>query len=375
MNFEINSVETKADLLRFIKSQWNFYNGDRNFVPPIIAERLELIDSKKNPFFLHSKMKLFLAKSGNKVVGRIAAIINGNHLATYKDDVGFFGFFESINDQEVANALFDKAAEWLRSQGLSSMRGPANPSMNDDVGTLIEGFDSPPVIMMPYNPAYYPELYDKYGFVKKMDLFAYLLEKEDYMTDKLKRLHDVVRQRYGITIREMNFRNKKQFMNDVATVKNIYNSAWEPNWGFVKMTDEEFNHLAKGLKQVAEQKLAFIAEINGKPVGFTLALPDININLIHNKSGSLLGALWHILTKKKKINMLRIIVLGILPEYQKIGIDAVMFYETGVRGISLGIEKGEASFILESNTMMNRAATMTMNGKLYKKYRIYEKKI
>lgn len=373
MDFNIVPVDNKADKLRFVKCQWNFYKNEPNWVPPIIAERLEVLDEKKNPFFKHSKIKLFLAKSGREIVGRIAAIINSNHNDTHNDKVGFFGFFECVDDQDVANALFDAAAEWLKENGMDTMRGPENPSQNDDCGLLTDAFDLIPHLMMPYNPEYYISLFENAGFVKSMDLYAYQLLNEVYMTEKLKRMQNVVRERYKVTIRNMSFRDKVQFRKDVDTLKEIYNAAWEPNWGFVKMTDEEFDHLAKNLKQLAEPTTTYIAEIDGKPIGFALGMPNINESLIHNKKGSLLGALWHILTKKKKIKTLRIIVLGVLPEYQKTGVDAVMFYEMGVRAEKIGILEGEASFILENNTMMNRAATQTMNGKLYKTYRLYDR--
>jgi len=375
MDVVIKPVENKSDKMKFILSQWNFYKNDKNWVPPIIADRLKLLDTGKNPFYKHSLIQLFLAEKGNEVVGRIAAIINYNHNKTHNDKVGFFGFFECINDQDIANKLFDAALEWLKARGMEAMRGPENPSQNDEVGLLIEGFDSPPVILMTYNPPYYIDLIENYGLKKVKTLYAYKLEMKDYLTDKLIRLQEVIRERYNVTVRNVNFKNKEQFNKDVETLKQIYNSAWEPNWGFVKMTDEEFDFLAADLKSIAEPEFTFIVEVKGKPAGFALGLPDINQCLIHNKKGSLIGAIWHLLTKKKKINLLRIIVLGVLEEFQGIGVDGVMYYEFAERGKKLGITAGEASWILEDNEMMNRALTVTMNGKIYKKYALYEKEI
>lgn len=375
MNFEIKPIGAKKDKMRFIKSQWNFYKNDPNWVPPIIADRVKLLDTVKNPFYKHSIIQLFIAESDGKIVGRIAAIINDNHNKTHNDKVGFFGFFECINNQEVANALFDTAGDWLKARGMTVMRGPENPSQNDEVGLLIDGFDMPPVLLMTYNPKYYIDLIDDSGFKKAKDLYAYNLKMEDYRSEKLIRMQNIIRKRYKVTIRDMNFKNKAQFTKDVKTLKEIYNNAWEPNWGFVKMTDAEFDFLAADLKPVAESTLTFIAEIDGKPAGFALALPDINQALIHNKKGSLLGAVWHLLTKKKKITWVRIIVLGVLKEYQKTGIDSVMYYEFFKRGSKMGITNGEASWILEDNEMMNKAATKTMNGELYKTYRLYEREL
>jgi len=375
MDLVIRPVENKNDKMRFIRSQWNFYKNDKNWVPPIIADRLKLLDTKKNPFYKHSLIQLFLAERDSVVVGRIAAIINYNHNKTHNDKVGFFGFFECVNDQEVANKLFDAAAEWLKVRGMDAMRGPENPSQNDEVGLLIEGFDSPPVILMTYNPSYYIDLIENYGLKKVKTLYAYELRMEDYLTEKLVRLQDVIRKRYSITVRNVDFKNKEQFKRDVETLKHIYNSAWEPNWGFVKMTDEEFDFLAADLKTIAEPEFAFIVEVKGKPAGFALGLPDVNQCLIHNKSGSLIGAIWHLLTKKKKIKIIRIIVLGVLKDFQGIGVDGVMYYEFAKRGSKLGMLRGEASWILEDNEMMNRALTVTMNGRIYKKYALYEKEI
>lgn len=368
-------VKTQTDLKRFIKSQFNFYKNDENFVPPLMMDRLKLLNKDKNPFFKHSKMELFMIENNGKITGRIAAIINENHNKTHNDKVGFFGFFECENNQETANILFDEASKYLKSNGMTEVRGPVNPSMNDESGLLIDGFDSPPVVLMTYNPKYYIDLIEGYGLSKIKDLYAYHLINEEYVSEKLERMQSIVRKRNSLTIRSMNFSNKKQFKQDVETLKYIYNNAWEPNWGFVKMTDEEFDFLANDLKTIADPDYALIAEINGKPAGFALALPDINQCLIHNKNGSLLPGIWHLLTKKKKINLLRIIVLGILPQYQRTGADAVLYWELGTRGKPKGIEYGEASWILEDNEMMNKGLTTTMLGKVYKTYRIYQKEI
>lgn len=368
-------VKTQSDLKRFIKSQFNFYKNDENFVPPLMMDRLKLLNKDKNPFFKHSKMELLMIEDNGKITGRIAAIINDNHNKTHNDKVGFFGFFECENNQETANILFDEASKYLKSNGMTEMRGPVNPSMNDESGLLIDGFDSPPVVLMTYNPKYYIDLIEGYGLSKIKDLYAYHLINEEYVSEKLERMQSIVRKRNSLTIRSMNFSNKKQFKQDVETLKYIYNNAWEPNWGFVKMTDEEFDFLANDLKTIADPDYALIAEINGKPAGFALALPDINQCLIHNKNGSLLPGIWHLLTKKKKINLLRIIVLGILPQYQRTGADAVLYWELGTRGKPKGIEYGEASWILEDNEMMNKGLTTTMLGKVYKTYRIYQKEI
>lgn len=375
MKFTIRPVKSASDKMLFIKSQWNFYNGDPNFVPPIIEDRKKLLNTEKNPFYKHSRIQLFLAESNNVIVGRIAAIINDNHNIEHDDKVGFFGFFECVNDQAVANALLDAAGAWLKEHGMQQIRGPVNPSMNDEAALLVEGFDSPPQVLMTYNPQYYQALLENYGMHKVMDLFAYILHNATYQSEKMKRMVNLLRERTGITIRSMDFKNKANFKRDTAILKNIFNAAWEKNWGFVKITDDEFDFLVNDLKQVAEPSLVLIAEHQGKPVGFAITLPNINEALIHNKKGSLLGALWHLVTKKKKITSVRIFVLGLLPEFRNKGIDTLMYAETADAAHKLGCDTGEASWILESNEAMNKALTQIMQASKYKTYRIYERDI
>lgn len=375
MDVNIIPVENNSGVKKFINCQWNFYKDDKNWVPPMKSERKKVLDVKNNPFYQHSEIQLFLAESNSEIVGRIAAIMNYNHNKTHNDKVGFFGFFESIDNQDVATALFDAAASWLRKKGMDAMRGPENPSMNDEIGLLIDGFDSPPVIMMTYNPKYHIDLIENYGFQKAKDLYAYQVVYGEFQSEKLLRMQEFVRKRYDVTIREVNFKNKNQLKKDVDTFKDVYNAAWVPNWGFVKWTEAEMDFIAQDLKTVADPSLAIIAESKGEIAGFALALPDINQCLIHNKSGSMLGAVWHLLTKKKNINNIRIIALGIIPKFQKSGIDSVLYYELGARGNKMGALTGEASWVLEDNEMMNRGLTTTMNGKVYKTYRLYEKKI
>lgn len=374
MSFKVRALRQSETTL-FIKSQWAFYRDDPHWVPPLIMDRKKLLNTKANPFFRHAEIQLFVAEQENRIVGRIAAITNALHNATHHDRVGFFGFFESIQDQGVATALFTAAEQWLRDKGMDSVRGPVNPSMNDECGLLIHGFDGPPVVLMPYNPPYYTHLIENAGFGKAKDLYAYHVTQETYRSDKLKRIFNTLIERKSITFRSVNFKDKKQFRRDVELIKYVYNTAWQPNWGFVKMTDEEFDFLAGDLKKIADPSLVFFAEIKGAPAGFILALPDINQALIHNRTGGILKGAFLLLTRSKKIDFLRILVLGVLPEFQKTGVDAAMYSEIGTRGLKRGIIGAEASWILEDNEMMNRGLTMTMNADRYRTYRIYEKRI
>jgi len=373
MSLKIIKLDNKKDVKTFVDAQYLFYKNDPNFVPPLKMDRMKLLNIDKNPFFKHSEIQLFLAENNGVVVGRIAGITNKNHNDTHNDKLGFFGFFECEDNVKTAKALFVEAEKWVKSKGMNAIRGPVNPSMNDEVGLLVDGFDSPPVVLMTYNPSYYINLIEKSGYAKEKDLLAYHLVNKEYISDKMKRLNDLIRDKFKITIRNVNFKDKAQFKKDVAALKFVYNSAWQPNWGFVKMTDEEFDFLANDLKQIADPVYTMIAEVDGKVAGFALGLPDINQALIYNKGGGIIGGIWNLLTKKSKINMLRIIVLGVLPEYQKTGVDSVLYWEMGTRGVPKGITQGEASWILEDNEMMKKGLTTTMKGKVYKTYRLYEK--
>jgi len=368
-NIIVSTVRTEKDKMRFIKFLWKIYKNDANWVPPLIMDRKKLLDTKKNPFYQHAEIELFIVEKDGEIVGRIAAIKNDLHNEHHKDKVGFFGFFECINDQQVANALFDAAKEWLKKKGFDTMRGPANPSSNDEYGMLIEGFDDPPRILMPYNPEYYLTLCDNYGLKKAKDLFAYKLENEKVVgSEKLRRGAELAKQRSGIKITSLNM---KDFNNELEKVKFVYNKAWAPNWGFVPMTGAELDAMAKDLKPLVEPSLVLFGEINGKLVGFALTMLDYN-QIFKDMNGRLFPFNFiKLYTKKKSITWSRVITLGIIPEYQKKGLDAVFYWETVNRAAELGIMLGEASWILEDNEMMNRGAAL-MSGIAYKKYRIYD---
>ena len=370
MSITVRPLSDRGETARFIKLQWKFYEGDRNWVPPLLMDRKKLLNREKNPFYKHADMQLFVAERDGEAVGRIAAIVNHNHNRVHEDKVGFFGFFECINHQDVADALFDAAAQWLRDRGMDTMRGPVNPSINDEIGMLVDGFDRPPVILMTYNPRYYPLLCDTHGFKKSKDLYAYLLENKKVVTEKLERGQQLVRDRYKLRVRNVDF---KHLDRDIVVLKDLYNRSWEKNWGAVSMTDEEFDFLAEDLVQVIGKykDLVFILERDGEPVGFSLCLPDLNQVLIHNRKGGIVGAGWHLFTKSKKIDLVRILVLGILPGHRNKGFDAVMYHEVVHRAAAHGVLLGEASWVLEDNDPMNKGAKL-MNADRYKTYRIYD---
>lgn len=369
MSIKITKVSSKKELMNFIKFPWKIYSNDSHWVPPLIFERKKILNTTKNPFYKHAEIQLYLAKNNGEIVGRIAAIKNDLHNKHHSDRVGFFGFFECIDDQQTANMLLDSAKQWLTEKGMDAMRGPANPSSNDEYGLLVEGFDDSPRILMPYNPEYYIKLFENYGLVKAKDLNAFKLETDKVLSsEKLKRVADIARQRARLKIYQIDM---KHFDSELEKVKYVYNKAWAPNWGFVPMTEEEIDVMAKDLKAIVEPSLVLFGEIEGKLVGFALVLPDYN-HIFKKMNGRLFPfGIFKLLTQKKKIVWSRILTLGIIPEYQKRGLDAVFYYEIVTRAAKINIFLGEASWVLEDNEMMNRGLDV-MNAQAYKKYRIYE---
>ncbi|UCC62952.1 MAG: N-acetyltransferase [Anaerolineae bacterium] len=380
---EIRLVQTPADRKAFVELPWKIYRDDPNWVPPLLSMAYEIIDTEKHPFYEFAHLALFTAWRGDRMVGRIAAIDNPNHNAAHADRVGFFGFFEAENDPEAAQALFDAAGDWLRARGKDAVRGPANPSVNDEYGLLVDGFDVPPVILMPYNPPYYVDLIEAAGFEKAMDLLAWYVPtsffggtRADKIPKKLKRVVKAVKRRYGYTIRPLNMRN---FDDEADRIKVVYRAAWEKNWGAVAMTDHEIDHLAAGLKQMADPDLVFIVEDReGNVAGIAVTLPDLNQALLraYPRPGvpelwTLLKLLWH-WKVRSRVDGVRILALGVLERYRSTGVDALLMYEITRVGLSKGYKWGEMSWILETNDMMNRDIEL-MGGRVYKTYRVYQK--
>ena len=335
-----------------------------------------LLSRIKNPFFEHAQAEYFIAERNGDVVGRIAAISNRLHNETHEDRVGFFGFFESIDDQEVANALFEAASGWCRALGHDVLRGPASFSVNDECGLLVQGFESPPALMMPHNPPYYIPLLERAGFVKAKDLWVYQGGSEEGyvpVPERLARATELIRQRQGITLRPLNL---KDFEGEVERIKELYNSAWEKNWGFVPMTEHEIDHLAKQFKPIVIPELVPMAEKDGKLIGFGITLPDLNVIFRTNRSGRLFPMIFRLLwaLKTKRIRRARILLLGVVPAYQGKGVDAMLYHWIWTKSGERGIYWGEAGWILEDNPAMN-AGLEKMTFRVYKIYRLYDRRL
>ncbi|MFA7361471.1 MAG: hypothetical protein WC139_10590 [Candidatus Kapaibacterium sp.] len=372
----VKAVDNEIDKMRFIKFPWEIYKGDDNWVPPLIYDVRKNLDKRRNPFYKHAKSKLFLALDGKTIVGRIAAVINDNHNLKYKDKTGFTGYFECINSKEVSALLFDAAEEWLKENGMEIMRGPINLSINDEVGLLVDGFDKPPVLLMTYNPVYYVNLFEEYGFTKAKDFYAYIFTQEDAKLnpksmDKLERVGQIVLKRENIKIRKIVLKNLQA---ELMKVMKIYNEAWIDNWGSVQMTEDEFKYVASSLKPLVDEDIVYFAEVDGEVVGFSLSLPDFN-QIFKKINGRLFpfGAL-KILTGKKKINFIRVMIMGVITKYQKKGIEAVFINNTIKTGMKKGYDGAEISWVLEDNIPMVQTA-VNLGAKIYKTYRVYDKHI
>lgn len=372
-NVEVTPVRGGADRTAFIRFPYTIYQGDPNWVPPLEMERRDFIDPRKHPFFEFGVVELYLARREGQVVGRIAAVNNPRYNEFHGTNVGFFGLFECVNDSGVARALFEAAASWLRAKGFSSVIGPMSYSTNYEVGTLIEGYDTPPAVLMAYNPPYYATLIEACGFSKAKDLYAWELSSSVEPPEKVVRVAEKIRQREGVNVRPVDLR---QFDAEVARVKAIYNEAWERNWGFVPMTEGEFDHLAKDLKQMVRPELALLAEVKGEPVAFALTIPDAN-EAIKAANGRLTRfglpiGLVKLLLASRRIRRLRLILLGTKEGYRRRGLDAILYLDTLRKARQLGYEGGEISWTLEDNHLVNRAIE-SMGGQHSKTYRVYEK--
>ena len=367
-------VETKKQRAEFIDFPHALYLGDPNYVPELFIAQDDLLNPQKHPFFKHSSAQLFLAYKDGKLVGRIAAIWNVNHNQFNNVNEGQFGFFDCVNDQEVANSLFDAAVEWIRNKGGDKVVGPINLSTNETCGLLIEGFNLPPVAMMTYNFPYYMDLIDNYGFTKQVDLRAYEVTTNTANQRSVLLLEKLEQRllRSGIKLRQLDLKN---FKAEAEKIKHVYNKAWDKNLGFVPMTDEEFDWVAKDLKMIVDPRFCIIAEKDNEIVGFSVGIPNINEILIKIKKGRLLPTgIFKLLLGRKKIKSLRVLMLGVLEDYRKLGIEACLYGYIIKNAIPAGIKSAECSWMLDHNYMMNHAIEQ-INGELYKKYRIYEKQI
>lgn len=367
----IKRVETKKELGQFIKFPWQIYKEDNFWVPPLISD-FKYVLSDKNPFWHHAEKGMFLAEKNSNIVGRIIATIDHNYVKFQNEKVGFFGFFESINDAEVANDLMTAVGEWLKSKGMKKMQGPMNPSTNDECGFLIEGFGMRPCLMMPYNPSYYIDLMNSCGMEKAKDLYAYLMEVDKAPRKRLERLSEqVLKREENLTIRQFNLKN---FDEEVKNALEVYNNAWEKNWGFVPWTEEEFYDIASRLKSLFFPETTLIAEVEGKPIGLLIAVPDYN-EILKKINGRLspLGLLKFIVYRNR-IEGLRLMILGVVKDYRQRGIEGLLYYYSWKAALEKKFRTCEFSWVLEDNILTQRASSM-MGGKLYKKYRIYKKQL
>jgi hypothetical protein len=369
---KIVPVKSKSELKAFIDFPHDLYAHDQNYVPELFIAQRDLLTT--HPFHKHSSLQCFLLFDGDKVTGRIAAIHNTAHNKFNGTNDGFFGFFDCINDQETANLLLDQAKSWLLEKGLSTIVGPVNFSTNESCGLLIEGFDSPPVVMMPYNAAYYVTLLENWKLAKKVDLLAWKWNGENY-DDRSVKLMDRLEerlQRNDIVIRKINM---KKFKQEAEALREVYNKAWDKNLGFVPLNDEEYDYQAKDLKMILDPDFCFIAEQHGKVIGFGAAIPDLNEILIKIKRGRLLPTgIFKLLLGKKKIKGIRILLLGVVDGYRKMGIEACIYGSIIKSYRKKGLEYAEAGWTLEHNDLVNNAI-IAIKGTPYKRYRIYEKAI
>lgn len=372
-SLQCRAVQTASDRRQFVRVQREIYAGDPNWVPPIWRVQEELVGFRPHPFYEHNLGQPFIVTRNGKAVGRLLAIVNRGHNARYEDKIGFFGFFECHDDIEAARLLFHTADQWLLDQGMTAVRGPVNPSLNYDCGLLIDGFDTPPTFMIPYNRDYYESLLTRCGFIKTQDLFSYDagIELLEHIDPKLQFVIDEATRRFNVRCRPIDPAN---FDADVRTFLHIYNESLQGTWGYVPLSPGEIDHQAAGLKHLIVPHMTSIAEIDGRPVGAGFGLLDYN-PLIKKMNGRLFPFGWlRIVFQKKQLTRLRMISTNVLPEYQKWGLGLVTLSRILPHAVDFGIRVGEFSWVLESNSL-SRNTIERAGGLRTKVHRIYDRSL
>lgn len=361
-------VSESSERKEFLSFPYQLYRDQKLWIPPLMMEQKKLIDTRQNPFYDEADLAMFIATLNGKTAGRIAAIHNKAYNRYHKTNIGFFGFFDCVDDQRICNLLIKAVGDWFSERGITEVIGPTSPGMMDVIGVLVDGFEHEPGLLMPYNFPYYDRLLEGAGLHKAMDLFAYRVTKQTVTLDRMARAAEIVRSRLpNLVIRNIDMKN---FENEVAIIRDIFNKAWAQNWGFVPVSEKQFKFIAKDLKTVVDPNFAHVAEVDGRPVAFSVALPDINQALKHIDGKLFPFGLLKLLYYARKIRQVRTALMGVLPEYQGRGIDALLHKQTIENGLVKGFESAELSWILESNVDMIRVAER-IGAFVEKRYRMY----
>ena len=366
----VKPVGSSREKRQFLKLPWMLYKGDPNWIPPLRIDQKELVGYKPHPFYKNNVVQTFLAYRSGQPCGRIAAILNNDHIQHASDRRGFFGFFESVDDQRVADGLFHAAGEWFAERGIHALRGPTNPSLNYALGLLIEGFDSPPTFMMTYNPPYYERLLEGHGFHKTQDLYAFW-GHVDMLPAVSQRLSPIVQQlieHHQVKVRRL---DKSRFTEEIEAFLSIYNRSLVNTWGFVPMSQAEVHHMAQGLRFLMVPELAIGAEINGKLIGVTFCLPDYNPRIKAIDGRLFPFGFMRLLRRKSSIKRVRVISTNVLPEYHRMGLGVVLMHALAPMATEWGLEEAEFSWVLESNSLSRRSLEKG-GAKLTKTYRLYD---
>jgi len=373
---EVRQVTTRRDLDRFIKMPWSIYAGDPHWVPPLLVEAKEFLNPKKHPFYCHGTAATFLATRAGRIVGRIMASDDPNYNVEHHSNVGCFGLFESIDDATVAHRLLDAAADWLRARGRTGMLGPINYSTNYPLGLLVDGFDTPPRVMMNHNPPYYAGLLESWGLAKTKDLYCWWFVDPHDMVQKWTERATRIAARTGVRVRPFRV---DDFEAEVERCRQVYNHSQLENWGFVRLTDAEFRYFAKQMARLAIPELVLLAEVDERPVGFSITLPDVN-EAIAPLGGRLttlglpIGAL-RLVYRMRRVKTARMLVLNLLEGYRRRGISELLILRTLDYGKNtIGFTGAELSWTLEDNYLINRTIE-AVGGRRYKTYRVYERGI
>jgi len=373
---EIRQVGDPRERKVFVRLPWRVYELDPLWVPPLLRAAERTLDPARNPFFEHGEIELFLAWRDGRPVGRIAAIVDRAHNERHDEKTGFWGFFETANDPDVAGALFDAAGESLRGRGMTRMRGPFSPNINGEIGLLVEGFDLMPYVLMPYNPPYYAELVEGAGFASHMDLYAYRIRADQVAPEqpaikRFERLADAIRKRHpGLNVRSIDM---ARYDDEVLTFGRLFNTARRENWGFVPATDAEIRAMARDMRAIVDPKLVLVCEHDGEPVGCIMGIPDVN-PVLREMKGRLFPFGWlRFLLGKRRVHTARVFGAGTLPEYRKAGVTVLLILEFIRRCLYVGYDAGEVSWVAASNVRSLGVIEKSLQLRRYKTYRIYER--